>query len=253
MSALALPALAALGWTQREHLETLALRARGLRVLEQRDTPFGRLAVVERERKRYLAYGPGTEIVYQSVLDLDRPHELAAPYMRLMMLGLAYTGTQVQAALVGLGAGNMAVYALRHYPQLRLQAVDIDPHAVDLGRRWFGLQADARLQVHIADGRDWLQAGRERFDLILLDAYDGPSIPPALRDAGFFALVAERLAPGGVVMQNVYRPGVDLPALLAALRPVLPEVDRYRWGDSLVLAAHRGPARSAQALATARR
>jgi spermidine synthase len=248
-SAVALPALAALGWTQHERLAALWLRAQGLRVVEERDTPFGRLAVVELDRKRYLAYGPGTQIVYQSVLDLDRPHELAAPYMRLMMLGLLYAGPRAHVALIGLGAGNMAVYALRTFPQARLQAVDIDPHAVELGRRWFGLQPDARLQVHIDDGRRWLQASRERFDVIMLDAYDGPSIPPALADAGFFALVAEHLADGGVVMQNVYRPGVDLPALLAALQPVLPHVDRYRFGDSVVLAAWRGAPRDPQALA----
>lgn len=28
--------------------------------------------------------------VYQSAVDLDRPRELAAPYMRLMMLGVVY-------------------------------------------------------------------------------------------------------------------------------------------------------------------
>lgn len=242
-------ALGGPGCKPREQLQDLWLNAQGLRVIEARDTPFGRLSVVELDRKRYLAYGPGTQMVYQSVLDLDRPHELAAPYMRLMMLGMLHATAQARVALIGLGAGNMAVYLLRTFPQAQLHAVDIDRHAVELGMRHFGLAPDPRLRVTIDDGRQWLQASGERFDVVMLDAYDDRSIPPALMDEGFFALVAARLAPGGVAVQNVYLPGVDLRALLRVMRPSLPHIDAYRWGDSVVLAAHTGVPREPAQLA----
>lgn len=219
-----------------------------LKVIEERQTQFGRLAVVEVQRKRYLAYGPGSEIVYQSVLDLDRPLELAASYMRLMMLGVVYAEPHARLLQIGVGAGNMTGYTLRNFPAAVVDAVDIDRHAVELGARYFGLAAHPRLRVHIQDGLAWLAASPAQFDVIMLDAYDDKSIPPALMDEAFFAIVAAHLAPGGVVMQNVYLPGVDTRRLLPALRGALPQVDVYRIGDSAVLAAYRGPARSPEAL-----
>ncbi len=221
--------------------------ADGVRIVEERETRFGRLAVVERGRRRYLAYGRGfdTRFMYESVLDLDRPHELAAPYTRLMMLGMVYAEPCVRIVQVGTGAGNMTGYALRTFPGVEIDAVDIDPHAVALGAKYFGLAPHPRLRLHIADGRAWLAArGGGRFDAVMLDAYDDESIPPALAGAGFYALVAARLAPGGVAMQNVYLPKVELPRLLAAVRASFGQVDGYRVDDSLVLAARNGAPRS---------
>ena len=219
-----------------------------LTVIEERQTQFGRLAVVELQRKRYLAYGPGTDIVYQSVLDLDRPLELAASYMRLMMLGVVYAEPYARILQIGVGAGNMTGYTIRNFPAAVVDAIDIDRHAVELGARHFGLVPDPRLRVHIEDGRAWLAASHAQFDVIMLDAYDDQSIPAALMDEAFFAIVAAHLAPGGVVMQNVYLPSVDTRRLLAAMRDVLPRVDVYRIGDSAVLAAYRGPERTPQQL-----
>lgn len=236
-----------LGGCDRVH--SLMLRWSGLRVIDERDTQFGRLAVVELGRKRYLAYGPGTQFIYQSVLDLDRPHELAAPYTRLMMLGVVYAQPYVRMVQIGVGAGNMTGYAIRTFPAAVVHAIDIDRHAVELGARYFGLAPDPRLRLHIEDGRRWLAASKEQFDVVMLDAYDDKSIPAALMDAEFFAIVAARLAPGGVVMQNVYLPIVNTKRLLAALRTSFPEVDVYRVGDSAVLAAYRGPPRDSQQLA----
>lgn len=244
---------AAAGLAGCDQARNLKLRLQGMQVIEERDTQFGRLAVVELDRKRYLAYGPGTEFVFQSVLDLDRPLALAAPYTQLMMLGAVYAPRLAHVAQIGAGAGNMAGYAIRTFPTAEVDAIDIDRHAVELGARHFGLKPHPRLRVHIEDGRRWLANSATRFDVVMLDAYDDQSIPPALMDASFFALVAERLAPGGVVMQNVYLPIVDTARLLAAMRGTFPQIDIYRVGDSAVLAAHRGPAREpAQLMARAR-
>lgn len=220
-----------------------------LRVLEERDTQFGRIAVVETGRKRYLAYGPGRHFVYQSVLHIDRPHELEAPYTRLMMLGAVYAQPYSRMAHIGVGAGNMAGYAVRTFPSAVVHAVDIDRDVVALGEKYFGLTPHPRLHLHIADGRRWLADTRERFDVVMLDAYDAESIPPPLREAAFFGLVASRLAPGGVAMQNVYMPIVDTQALLAAMRPAFAQIDVYKVGQSAVLAAYQGPQRDRGALA----
>lgn len=220
----------------------------GARVMEERETQFGRIAVLEKGRTRYLAYGPGTQFVYQSAVDLDRPHELAAPYMRLMMLGVVYANPYARIVQVGVGAGNMAGYAIRTFPDAAVHAIDIDRDVLELGARYFGLSPHPRLHVHVDDGRRWLERTNDVFDLIMLDAYDDASIPAPLRGGDFFKIVAARLAPWGVVMQNVYTPQVDQRRLREAIGASFDQIDVFRVGRSDVLAAYRGPRRSIEAL-----
>lgn len=239
-------AIAATGLGGSGPLWSQGLRTEPRRVIEERNTQFGRVAVVEAGRKRYLVFG--SDVVYQSVIDLDRPRELAAPYTRLMMVSVVYAQPYIRMVQIGVGAGNMTGYVIRNFPSAIIDAVDIDRDIVELGARHFGLAPDPRLHLHIEDGRRWLAKARGTFDVIMLDAYDGKSIPAALMDAEFFRIVAARLAPTGVVMQNVYLPIVDTSRLLSALRQSFAQVDFYKVGDSAVLAAYHGAARDLRQL-----
>jgi spermidine synthase len=222
-------------------------------VIDARQTPFGRLEVIEVDRTRYLSYGPGNR-VFQSALNLDRPDELVAPYTRLMMLGFVYADPSAHIVQIGVGAGNMARYAIRTFPSVVVEAVDIDPHALELGARYFGLSPDPRLHLHVADGRGWLATSNEQFAVIMLDAYDDRSIPAHLIDAGFFRIVAARLAAGGVVVQNVFTPQVDTDTVAAAMGASFDQIDSYRVGKSVVLAGYQGAQRDPSELrARARR
>ncbi len=218
------------------------------RVLETRQTAHGPLAVLEVDRVRYLAYGPNRELVYQSALDLDAPDRLIAPYTRLMMLAVVYASPRAHMVQIGVGAGSMARYAIRSFPEAIVDAVDIDAQAMELGRRYFHLVPGTRLRLHVADGRDWLAASDARYDAIMLDAYDDRSIPEALSTAGFYRLVASRLSDGGVAMQNVYQSQADARAVMAAMTTAFDQVDAYAVRRSLVLVGYQGPARPATEL-----
>ncbi len=168
--------------------------------------------------------------------------------MRLMMLGLVYAEPCDRIVQIGIGAGNMAGYMIRNFPEVVVHAIDIDPHAVELGMRWFGLERNPRLKLEIADGVAWLEAARGPFDAVMLDAYDDDSIPPPLRSPDFFALVASRLSPQGVAMQNLYLPAADPKRFVASLRSAFDQVDVFLSGSSAVLAAYQGRARRREAL-----
>ena len=88
-------------------------------------------------------------------------------------------------------------------PELRLQAVEIDPEVVDAAYRWFKLPRDERLTVDADDGRRWLSRHEERWDAIVLDAFYADSIPFHLATSEFLELAASRLEPGGVIVTNM--------------------------------------------------
>ena len=112
-------------------------------------------------------------------------------------------------ALLGSAAGTAANQFLAIYGnQARVDAVEIDQTIVDIARRDFGMRDSAtaggnpNYHVHVADGRTWLAAQTDRYDVIGVDAYHQPYIPFHLTTVEFFRMVRDRLTPHGVVVLN---------------------------------------------------
>ncbi|HOX46842.1 MAG TPA: hypothetical protein PK668_24810 [Myxococcota bacterium] len=94
--------------------------------------------------------------------------------------------------------------ALRHQLE-RLDLVSLDPGVAELVEPYLdeeerAARRDARVGLHATDGRRFLQASSERWDVIFSDAPE-PTTAAANRfyTLEFFALARARLAPGGVL------------------------------------------------------
>src|SRR6185436_3717180 len=102
--------------------------------------------------------------------------------------------------LLGLGGGGTAeVFSRRGWS---VDAVEIDPEIPALARRFFGLKAQ-HAHVFIDEGRRFLKRSRDRYDVILFDAFGSASIPFHLVTREAFAEAKARLAPGGILALNV--------------------------------------------------
>jgi spermidine synthase len=108
-------------------------------------------------------------------------------------------------AILGNAGGTVARAFGHYFPRTAVDAVEIDGELTSLGRKYLGLR-NPRMDVFAEDARPWLEASSGGYDAILVDAYRQPYIPFYLTTAEFFALAAERLAPGGVVIVNVGHP-----------------------------------------------
>ena len=106
-------------------------------------------------------------------------------------------------AILGNAGGTTARAMGVFYPQARIDGVEIDPAVSEVGRRFFGLGDNPRLRVITADARPFLRRTKERYDLILVDAYRPPYVPFYLTTQEFFRLARSRLAPGGALVINV--------------------------------------------------
>ena len=109
--------------------------------------------------------------------------------------------TQAQTALiVGCAGGSLATMLSR--VGCDVVAIDVNPQAFVLARRYFGLPA--QVDCRVADGFDYLLATRRKFDAIVLDAFHGGRIASRLLSEAFFAQAAERLRAGGAIFANVH-------------------------------------------------
>ncbi|HXF97598.1 MAG TPA: fused MFS/spermidine synthase [Gaiellaceae bacterium] len=108
-----------------------------------------------------------------------------------------------RVAILGNAGGTTARALGVYYPRAHVDGVELDPAVSRVGRRWFGMDENPRLQVHDADARPFLRAAHRPYDLIVVDAYRQPYVPFYLATREFFRLVRERLRPGGIVALNV--------------------------------------------------
>jgi predicted membrane-bound spermidine synthase len=124
------------------------------------------------------------------------------------MLALSLAGGHSpprSVAILGDAAGTSARQLGHYFPQTRIDAVELDGELTKVGRELFDLRGPD-LHTHTADARPWLYGTSRRFDVIMVDAYRQPYIPFYLTTQEFFALVRDRLEPGGLVIVNVAQP-----------------------------------------------
>ena len=170
-----------------------------LEIVHAEDTRYHRLAVVEDRDTRYLRFDNSL----QSAMYVDDPFRTRFRYTDLFHLGVAYNPSARRVLYVGLGAGSSEKRLWRDFPRMQITVVELDPVVVDVARRWFALPDSPRLRVEVGDGRRFLADHRDRWDVVVVDAFFADAIPAHLVTGEFLRLLRSRLAPGGVVVTNV--------------------------------------------------
>lgn len=107
-------------------------------------------------------------------------------------------------AIVGLAAGTTARQAAVVFPNVVIDGWEIDPKIVQAGRNYFDMNLP-NLNVFVQDGRWGLEQSPETYDLVIVDAYRPPYIPPHLTTQEFFEIAADHLKSDGVLAINVGR------------------------------------------------
>ena len=191
---------------------------------------FQRILVVDEGDKRYLRFGKA-DSGNQSTMSISDPQAVAVEYIRFSLLGMLMIPRRERVLMIGLGGGTFTTLLRRHYPDLWIDAVEIDPVVVEAARRFFGVQEDNRFRIHVGDGAKFIRKTPHEYDLIFLDAYSGEGLPPELVSPVFFAAVKDKLAEQGVVIINLWDQGLREGFLAGRFREVFPYTACIRSTD----------------------
>ena len=154
--------------------------------------------------------------------------------------GMLATDRPPQSALViGGGEGATLREALKYRSLTRAVMVDIDGEVVELCKKHLaemhrGAFEDRRTEVRNEDARAYLETTGERFDFISVDLVEPLEAGPAcmLFTREFYALVRDRLTPGGTMTVQAGMTKINelsfFTAIHRTLRDVFPVVAGYQ-------------------------
>ena len=171
------------------------------------ESVYNYLQVKEDERQVILSTNVliGIQSVYM------KEDELTGLYYDYALAGpLMVAGKQpedLKVLILGMGTGTYALQCRHFYPEITVKGVEIDDKITELARRYFALPED--IEVTTYDGRAYLNADSERYDLILVDAYQDITIPFQMSSREFFSLVKEHLNENGVMVVNMNMRGTE--------------------------------------------
>ncbi|HUG33468.1 MAG TPA: fused MFS/spermidine synthase, partial [Anaerolineales bacterium] len=104
-------------------------------------------------------------------------------------------------AIVGLAAGTTARQMTAVYGNIPIDGYELDPKIVEVGQIYFDMNMP-NLNIVIGDGRLNLERSGHKYDIIAVDAYRPPYIPPHMTTREFFEICASHLTEDGVLTIN---------------------------------------------------
>ncbi|MBO4361120.1 MAG: fused MFS/spermidine synthase [Eubacteriaceae bacterium] len=123
-------------------------------------------------------------------------YALAAPAM-----AAKDTGEPLRILILGNGSGTFATQCVNCFPLCSVDGVEIDKKITMLAREYFDLPEN--VTVYEYDGRAFLEASDEVYDVIMVDAYQDITIPFQMSTVEFFRLVSSHLADDGIMVLNM--------------------------------------------------
>jgi hypothetical protein len=122
----------------------------------------------------------------------------------------AQEGAPRRIGILGLGCGTLAAYG-RAGDTLRIY--EINPQVLDIASTSFSYTRDtaAKVEVALGDGRLLLESEPSQgFDMLVMDAFSGDSVPVHLITREAFALYFRHLKPNGILAVNISNTYLDL-------------------------------------------
>ena len=124
-------------------------------------------------------------------------HAMAAVYMA----NDESKETPTSILVLGNGSGTYATQCERYFDNVEVKGVEIDEKITSLAHKYFNLPEDVPVETY--DGRAYLNVVDDKYDVIMVDAYQDITIPFQMSSIEFFTLVREHLTDNGVMVVNL--------------------------------------------------
>lgn len=108
---------------------------------------------------------------------------------------------QQEVLILGMGTGTYAKQCTTYFDGISVEGVEIDEKITDLAHQYFELSPTVKVTTY--DGRAFLNVAEQKYDVIMVDAYQDITIPFQMSSVEFFRLVKDHLKENGVMVVNM--------------------------------------------------
>jgi len=177
----------------------------------------------EDERRLVVNEGGGVQSIYNKNKVLTGMY-----YDYFTALSYLVSAPEKKVLLVGLAGGTIS-NQLNYYfgDKVAIDGVEIDQKIIATANKYFALQNNS-LMVHNQDGRMFIQQTENKYDLVIIDAYQKQVyIPWTMTTQEFWQETSDKLADRGLVAINVNASSPDselLQAIANSMASVYPHV-----------------------------
>jgi len=169
------------------------------RVLYRANSHFGQLLVLQpqqSDRRLYL-----NDFLVQNTYDPISQRSTSLFTYMLDGLARAYQPHMSDALCLGMGVGIVPMSLGRS--GIRTDVVEINPAVVPMARQFFDCDP-SRFRLTLDDARHFLNQTTNQYDLVVLDAFLGDSVPSHLMTYEAFCSIRRVLRPSGVLVMNAF-------------------------------------------------
>lgn len=168
---------------------------------------YRNIRVIEEGGIRCLTFSLKDKLTNQSCINTLEPDHLVFPYTKFLLGSLLLNDAPRHILIIGLGAGTLSNSLHRLLPASHIDNVEIDPAVIKVARQYFGFNEQPHIGTFAVDGRIFIKRALrqgKRYDLIILDAFNGDYIPEHLMTREFLQETRQLLSQEGVLAANTF-------------------------------------------------
>jgi spermidine synthase len=190
-------------------LSTASFAQQGaLRQIHQERSLYRNILVTEDDVRRCMRFTvTSTTGQNQSCHFLDDHDKLVFPYAKLVLSSLLIQDNPQRILIVGLGGGTLVHTYSTLFPDAEILISEIDDAVVRVAEDYFDFKQTDKITVETVDARVHIKRAGirgEKFDLVILDAFNGEYIPEHLLTQEFLEEVKLLLPENGMVVANTF-------------------------------------------------
>ncbi len=158
------------------------------------------LEVREDDKQRWLHLGSD---FIQSAMNLMAPQALTLYYLQFMLASLLFNPAPKRVWVLGLGGGSLIRFFQHYLPETQVDVVELNPHVIDVAKRYFLLEETANVHIHCMDAVEFVREKKTVVDMIFVDIATKTGLPKPLYLNAFYRNCLKALKKKGVFAFNM--------------------------------------------------
>lgn len=162
-----------------------------VKILEEKNSKFnGKVKVVR-------SLGLGT---YIQVDNLTQSGGVVKGIWKEVMRKVKRVKPKIGSCLIlGLGGGTVVSLINKYWKGVDIVGIDIDPVMIEMGKKYLGLKD---VKTKIADARKYVNKDKQKYDLVIVDLYQGYDYPKEFETEEYLEKLKNLLSKEGTLIIN---------------------------------------------------